>query len=239
MLLPISCLSKVLVPTLHCPMGLIDKFLESFLGWAHRDVIQLTEAEDNIRNEYVMAEDHLTIAIDLLAEARENADDSDESAATIRIHQDAKNKASAAKTKANDEYKEMIKIHKIKSGSFHNDLEETCRKLNIVRECYHGGKYNGVNCIKIMNNSDKIIESASQALVDLKSDNVTEEEILKKSKMYSELLNTLDCIWSNVCSISTGLLPTADNLSKLESLLIVGKTQWLDLGISTAHQNGI
>jgi hypothetical protein len=233
MLLPISCLSKVLVPTLHCPMGLIDKFLESFMGWAHREVIQLTEDEDNIRNEYVMAEDHLAIAIDLLAEVKENADDCDESTAMIRIHQDAKNQASAAKTKAYDEYKEMIKVHKRNPDSFHNDLEETCRKLNIVRECYHGGKYNGVNCIKIMNNSDKIIESASQALIELKSDNVSEEEILGKSRMYSELLNTLDSIWSNVCSIHTGLLPTDDDLKKLESLLIVGKKQWLDLGIST------
>ena len=235
MLLPISCLSKVLVPTLHCPMGLIDKFLESFMGWAHRDVIQLTEDEDNIRNEYVMAEEHLAIAIDLLAEVKENADDSDESTAMIRFHQDAKNHASAAKTKAYDEYKEMIKVHKRNPDSFHNDLEETCRKLNIVRECYHGGKYNGVNCIKIMNNSDKIIESASQALIELKSDDISEEEILGKSRMYSELLNTLDNIWSNVCSIHTGLLPSDDDLHKLESLLIVGKQQWLDLGISTAQ----
>jgi hypothetical protein len=70
-----------------------------------------------------------------------------------RAHQDAKNQASAAKTKASDEYKEMIKVHKRSSDSFHNQLEETCRKLNIIRECYHGGKYNGVMCIKIMNNS--------------------------------------------------------------------------------------
>jgi hypothetical protein len=77
----------------------------------------------------------------------------------------------------------MIKVHKRNPDSFHNDLEETCQKLNIVRECYHGGKYNDVNCIKIMNNSDKIIESASQALVELKSDDVSEEEILEKSRM--------------------------------------------------------
>ena len=235
MLLPISSLSKVLVPTLHCPMGLIDKFLESFLGWAHRDVIQLTEDEDKIRDEYFMAEQHLAIAIDLLAEAKENGDDSDESAAAIRIHQDAKNQASAAKTKASEKYKEMIKVHKRTSNSFHNQLEETCRKLNIIRECYHGGKYNGVMCIKIMNNSDNIIESASQALIDLKSDNMPAEDILRTTKMYSDLLNTLDSIWSNVCSIGTGLLPTDDDLRKLGLLLSNGKKQWLDLGISTAQ----
>jgi hypothetical protein len=235
MLLPISRLSKILVPTLHCPMGLIDKFLESFLGWAHMDVIQLTEEEDKIRDEYFMAEQHLGIAIDLLAEAKEMGDDSEESAAAIRLHQDAKNQAAAARTKASYEYKEMIKVHKRSSDSFHNQLEETCRKLNIVRECYHGGKYNGVMCIKIMNNSDKIIESASQALVDLKSDNLPEGEILRKSRMYSELLNTLDSIWSNVCSIKTGLLPTDDDLKNLELLLIVGKRQWLGLGISTSQ----
>jgi hypothetical protein len=235
MLLPISSLSKILVPTLHCPMGLIDKFLESFLGWAHMDVIQLTKEEDKIRDEYFMAEQHLGIAIDLLAESKEMGDDSEESAAAIRLHQDAKNQAAAARTKASYEYKEMIKVHKRSSDSFHNQLEETCRKLNIVRECYHGGKYNGVMCIKIMNNSDKIIESASQALVDLKSDNLPEGEILRKSRMYSELLNTLDSIWSNVCSIKTGLLPTDDDLKNLELLLIVGKRQWLNLGISTSQ----
>ena len=86
-----------------------------------------------------------------------------------------------------------------------------------------------------MNNSDKSIGSASQALIELKSDNVSEEEILGKSRMYSELLNTLDSIWSNVCSIHTGLLPTDDDLKNLELLLIVGKRQWFDLGISTSQ----
>jgi hypothetical protein len=55
---------------------------------------------------------------------KENADDCGESTAMIRIHQDAKNQASAAKTKAYDEYKEMIKVHKRNPDSFHNDLEE-------------------------------------------------------------------------------------------------------------------
>jgi hypothetical protein len=61
-------------------MGLIDKLLESFLGWAHRDVIQLTEEEDKIWNKYFMAKQHLAIAIDLHTEAKENGDDSEESA---------------------------------------------------------------------------------------------------------------------------------------------------------------
>jgi hypothetical protein len=62
MLLPISDISKILCPTLHCPMGLIDKFLESFLGWAHRQVIEMNDDEETIRDMYDMAKEHLAIA---------------------------------------------------------------------------------------------------------------------------------------------------------------------------------
>jgi hypothetical protein len=49
LLLKISDFFKIIIPTLHTPMGLIDKFLESFLAWVHKEVVSFTEEEDEIR----------------------------------------------------------------------------------------------------------------------------------------------------------------------------------------------
>jgi hypothetical protein len=93
----------------------------------------------------VLAEEHLTIAEDLLQEAKDNKDGSEEGNAWVRSAQDEKNAAQSARAKGNDIYQK----HSKDPESFHNKLETICQDLNIVQECYHhGGKYNGVKCIK-------------------------------------------------------------------------------------------
>ena len=86
-----------------------------------------------------------------------------------------------------------------------------------------------------MKASDKLLASASEALLELRSDNISEEEVIRKCNEFSNLLNTLDSIWSNVCSVEEGLLPTEVQISKLESLLNTGKNQWLALRLSTSQ----
>jgi hypothetical protein len=127
----------------------------------------------------------------------------------------------------------MLKKHSKDPESFHNKLETICRDLNIVRECYHGGKYNGVNCIKIMKENEEIFEQASQILIEMKTSSLTEDEVRQKCSCYSSLLNTLDAIWKHVSSIEKGLLPTDANIEELDNLLCLGKQRWLDMGMTT------
>jgi hypothetical protein len=135
----------------------------------------------------VLAEEHLTIAGDLLQEAKDNNDGSDEGDAWVRSAQDEKNAAQSARAKGNDFYQKMLRKHSKDPESFHNKLETICRDLNIVRECYHGGKYNGVNCIKIMKENEQIFEKASATLIEMKSNSLTEDEVNQKCCRYSGL----------------------------------------------------
>jgi hypothetical protein len=132
LLLKISDLFKIIIPTLHTPMGLIDKFLESFLAWVHKGVVSFTEEEEEIREAYVLAEENLTIVEDLLQEAKENNDGSDKGKAWVRSAQDKMNAAQSARAKGNDIYQKMLKKHSKDPESFHNKLETICQDLNIV-----------------------------------------------------------------------------------------------------------
>jgi len=40
--------------------------------------------------------------------------------------------------------------HNATLGSLHQRFEQIFRQNNTTRECCHGGKFNGVNCIKTM-----------------------------------------------------------------------------------------
>jgi hypothetical protein len=62
-----------------------------------------------------------------------------------------KNKAVGERAKAKKKFDKMISSHCRQADSFTSKLEATYQLLGISREYYHGGNFNGVNCIRIMN----------------------------------------------------------------------------------------
>jgi hypothetical protein len=52
----------------------------------------------------------------------------------------------------------MIQTHNAKKTSLTQLFENVYRKNNISREHYHGGKFNGVICIRIMEKASSLLE---------------------------------------------------------------------------------
>jgi hypothetical protein len=102
------------------------------------------------------------------------------------------------------------------------------------RECCHGGKFNGINCIRIMDQSTNIFNDATALLLEMRDPTLeTVEDIQLTSEKCSKLLGCVDAIWANVHGLESGLLPSDDQLTFLETAVPEGKKRWLELGLLT------
>ena len=64
----------IIIPVLHCPMGLVDKILESFKHWVNLDVEGFNDDEtEGVRNIYRIAIQQLKAAIVAHQQAQELA----------------------------------------------------------------------------------------------------------------------------------------------------------------------
>ena len=128
----------------------------------------------------------------------------------------------------------MISSHCRQADSFTSKLEATYQLVGISREYYHGGKFNGVNCIQIMDKSKEIFDKTGSLLAELHDPALgTIQGIQKSVKDYKNLMGCLDAIWLAVCGLDLGLLPTAADLVFLKKAIAEGKRRWLELGLST------
>jgi hypothetical protein len=65
--------TKVLVPILHCPMGLVNKLLESFTDYVWKDVLLLPPEDDLIRKQMQAIDQQLASSKILLQSKRESS----------------------------------------------------------------------------------------------------------------------------------------------------------------------
>jgi hypothetical protein len=150
------------------------------------------------------------------------------------VAQAEKNKAVGERAKAKKEFDKMISSHCRQADSFTSKLEATYRLLGISREYYHGGKFNGVNCIRIMNKTDDIFDNAGTLLAEMHDPALeTTKGIQQTVEDYKNLMGCLNAIWSAVCGLGLGLLPTPADLVFLEKAIAEGKRRWLEMGLST------
>jgi hypothetical protein len=118
----------------------------------------------------------------------------------------------------------MISSHCRQADSFTSKLESTYRLFGISREYYHGGNFNGVNCIRIMDKSNEIFDNAGTLLAEMHDLALkTIERIQKTVKDYKNLMGCLDAIWWAVRGMDLGLLPTAADLVFLKKAIAEGK----------------
>jgi hypothetical protein len=95
-------------------------------------------------------------------------------------------------------------------------------------------KFNGVNCIQIMNKTDDIFDNAGTLLAEMHDPALeTTEGIQQTVEDYKNLMGCLDAIWSAVRGLDLGLLPTLADLVFLEKAIAEGERRWLELGLST------
>ena len=250
-MLPLD-VTKVLVPILHCPMGLVDKLLESFTDYVWKDVLLLPPEDDLIRKQMQAIDQQLASSKILLQSKRESskskkdAYNESKTPANEEEHKRAqeeeskahaeKNLAVRERAKAKKAFDKMISSHCRRADSFTSKLEATYRLIGISQEYYHGGKFNGVNCIRIMDKSNEIFDNAGTLLAEMHDPALaTMEGIQKTVEDYKNLMGCLDAIWSAVRGLDLGLLPTAADLVFLEKAIAEGKRRWLELGLSTLH----
>ena len=71
------------------------------------------------------------------------------------------------------------------------------------------------------------------AIIAKKLIGLSDKLITTKCNQFARLLGLLDIIWSNVCGIDAGLLPTDEQIEQLRKATANAKAMWLDMGMGT------
>ena len=235
---------RIIIPILHCPMGLIDKILESFNRWVQLYVEDLQKYQQvhGIRCVYRLAIQQHKNAVEInqqaqdIAEANKNLPVAQVAATTANA---ARIAAVKAKSKAKLQFDQEIQKHNAKKDSLNQLFEKVFRKNGVKREHYHGGKFNGVNCIRLMENSKAIFVGDVDApgflslCLDNRCEEATEQMVRLKCQQFCQLFGLMDAIWSTVRGLNAGLLPTIDQTTTLAKALDKAKKLWLHMKLST------
>lgn len=233
---------RIVIPILHCPMGLVDKILESFKAWVNLDVEDFRdEAMETKRSVYKLARITRQQAINSHQQAKTLAVANPGSAEAKSLEKETNNARINAKkeeSKARAQYEEQVQIHNALKTSLCQKFESIYSGNGIKREHYHGGKFNGVNCIRIMGKSATLFlgmeqQSFLQECLSNKTESIAPESVTDKCQQYSRLLGLLDTIWSSVRGKEAGLLPTDEQLDRLEQALSECRQLWLSMGLTT------
>eukprot|EP00957_Ditylum_brightwellii_P000271 21009-Ditylum_brightwellii.AAC.1 len=127
----------------------------------------------------------------------------------------------------------MIKGYTQEVDSFYSHLEEAFRGAKASRESYHRGKFNGVDCIRIMELAEAVFAKLEESLINIKDKTlVNDDRIKEKVQKYKERFICLDTIWSSVQGIEAGLLPTNGQVQDLERTISNGRKLWMELELT-------
>jgi hypothetical protein len=145
---------RIIIPILHCPMGLVDKVLETFKQWVNLDVEDFKDVEtEGARSVYRVARQRSKDGVVAHEQAMELAKATPTSTMARAMALEANKariKLNKAESQAKKIYDEIVQRHNAKKSSLNQKFESVFRKNGVKREHYHGGKFNGVNCIRIM-----------------------------------------------------------------------------------------
>jgi hypothetical protein len=234
---------QIVIPILHCPMGLVDKALESFKQWVNLDVEDFKDVEtEGARTMYCVATTRHKAAIDDHKQAQHFAKANPASQMAKTMEGEANKtgiKAKQAESIAKEQYDEQVQRHNVKKVSLNQQFESVFWKNGVKREHYHGGKFNGVNCIRILDKCNALFLGNNetpgflQKYLLSKCETTPEVTVEFKCNEYCRLLGLLDAIWSMFRGLHLGLLPTDEQRQSLEDALKQAKTLWLQMGLST------
>ena len=223
---------RIIVPILHCPMGLVDKVLETFKLWSI-SVESLPDESNQIREAHHNTQAAWTAAVALENEAKilNEQQRTANSATLLRDATETRGEAKAAERKAKLVYDEMVKRHNSRLFSLSQSFDTVLRSNNTKKEHCHGGKCNGVNCVRIVDKAQVLFAEFAATTKQKKVATVSDDEIDAKCSTFSKLLALLDVIWSSVRGIEAGLLPTTAQSEELRSVVSNTKQLWLSMGM--------
>lgn len=137
--------------------------------------------------------------------------------------------------KARTNFEKQGKQHNTRFCSLSQTHDTTFQSHKITKEHCHGGKHNGVNCIKIMEKAEELFTAFASEIKLKKIPTVGDEVINSKCHQHANLLGLLDEIWANVrgIQVDAGLLPTQLQLESLEKATSKAKALWLQMELGT------
>jgi len=158
---------RIIVPMLPCPMGLVDKMLVHFKAWTIYEVESLPNAMNQMRAAFRSAASNLSTAIDIENQANlhnEQVGKTPESKELLKQAKAAKAEAKRNEVKARKNLEEKGKQHNARLHSLNQRCDTMFWSHNITKEHCHGGKCNGVNCIKTMAKAEELFTAFAAAI---------------------------------------------------------------------------
>ena len=236
-LLPITPL-KLVIALLHCEMGLVNKSISFYLQWAFMNVLMMeSPEEDEIRFNLQTAEDDLRRAVEVQASAREqygHRPTTEPGKTIVAEATEHKKEAEAYRAESNKKkFKDLASKLKRREGSFYFEMELILKDLEVVRNYYHGGDFNGVACIRILQEAWSLFDRLLVKLIDLRDPGkLSIDEIQQFHMRMKNLYRLLDNIFSQVPGVEKGLLPSDEDVQVLIVNFQAAKAQWIELGIT-------
>ena len=137
-----------------------------------------------------------------------------------------KKQCKAAPAAANKKYLMMMTSLKRVEGSFYSKMEKIFQKNEIGRQYYHGGKYNGIACSRLMQKAKEVFLEVQALLLDSRDESLKSEDEIKT------FTNSIIEVFKNLDGIDKGLLPIPENVKELKTALKGAKKRWIDVRIS-------
>jgi hypothetical protein len=132
---------RIIIPILHCPMGLVDKVLEAFLAWVNLEVEHFNNKHtQESRHEYLTAKKEHMAAIkahqDAMIAAANVINMLDYATAKVLVREadKARIKAKKADSQAKEIYEEQVQHHNATKESLNQQFEVTFRRHGVKRE---------------------------------------------------------------------------------------------------------
>jgi hypothetical protein len=214
---------KIIIPTLHVEIGLINKFNEEVTSWMQLNVEALDPEYDAIRRSYLEAMEDET-------EARMEYEGN---LVSTELKQKLKD-ASDLRKKTKKEYNAMQEEISKREGGFWDHQEDIFHALGLKHESYFAGKLNGNSCRKQMEKAKEWSEKmAVLGIFDPTQSRLTEQEMKDEIAKFGKMLGMFDSIFAQVRGVEAGLLPTEEQIGTLETTIEKTRELWLGSGWST------
>jgi hypothetical protein len=214
---------KIIIPTLHVEIGLINKFNEEVTAWMQLNVEALEPEYDAIRRSYLEAmEDE--------AEARMEYEGNKVSTELKGILKAAKN----LRKKTKKEYTLMQEEISKREGGFWDAQEDIFHALGLKHESYFAGKLNGNSCRKQMEKAKEWSEKMAELeIFDPNQSRLTKQDMVDEIAKFGKMLGMFDSIFAQVRGVEAGLLPTDEQVGALAEIIEQTRVLWVGSGWST------
>ncbi len=214
---------KIIIPTLHVEIGLINKFNEEVTSWMQLNVEALAPEYDAIQRSYLEAMEDET-------EARMEYEGNLVSTELKKKLKDA----SDLRKKTKKEYNAMQEEISKREGGFWDHQEDIFHGLGLKHESYFAGKLNGNSCRKQMEKAKEWSEKMAElGIFDPTQSQLTKQEMQDEIAKFGKMLGMFDSIFAQVRGVDAGLLPTEEQIVALEQTIEKTRELWVGSGWST------